>query len=367
MRSSNRPWLLPLAVLWTALLCNGCGAVAEPETRQPSHATPSAQAWPDGDRLFHQDAHWLGGDAAVSINLGGGRILWLFGDSFISDGKREQAGRRGTRMVRNSVALQTGADPASAEMRFITGNDGGSFFPEQDGRWFWPQHGVVIDGALTIFLYALVHDDASPLGFRYDGWTALRIANPQQDPAQWETLPLVTKDVAPIEMVGTSVLADAKHVYAYGVREPGDHAIFVLRWTRRAFVAGDLADPRVYAGPSMGWTRGPPAAVVASGQTEFSVTPLPAGGYVLSQTVGFGSAALALRFAPAPEGPFSDPVEVYRPDESGRSSILVYGARAHPELDSEGLLLTYNVNTLDGDALFDDLGIYYPRFVRVTF
>ncbi|MEA2698994.1 MAG: hypothetical protein QOI66_3265, partial [Myxococcales bacterium] len=44
----------------------------------------TAAAWPDADALFRRDPRWLGGDAAFSVALGGDRILWLFGDSFIA-------------------------------------------------------------------------------------------------------------------------------------------------------------------------------------------------------------------------------------------------------------------------------------------
>ncbi|MBF0531153.1 MAG: hypothetical protein HQK55_18175, partial [Deltaproteobacteria bacterium] len=43
------------------------------------------QAWPEADRMFHSDPLWLGGDGAGSVDLGGGRVLWLFGDSFVTD------------------------------------------------------------------------------------------------------------------------------------------------------------------------------------------------------------------------------------------------------------------------------------------
>ena len=44
----------------------------------------SVSTWPEADTLFRQDPYWLGGDASASVDLGGGRILWLIGDSFIA-------------------------------------------------------------------------------------------------------------------------------------------------------------------------------------------------------------------------------------------------------------------------------------------
>ena len=43
-----------------------------------------AEPWPEADELFRSDPHWLGSDDAYSIDLGDGRVLWLFGDTFIT-------------------------------------------------------------------------------------------------------------------------------------------------------------------------------------------------------------------------------------------------------------------------------------------
>src|SRR5690606_24624691 len=76
----------------------------------------SARAWPEADVLFHRDARWLGGDAAYSVDLGDERTLWLFGGSFVATSERHVRGE--STMVRNSVAVQTGAVPVTACMAF---------------------------------------------------------------------------------------------------------------------------------------------------------------------------------------------------------------------------------------------------------
>src|SRR5512138_3482529 len=76
----------------------------------------SAERAEDADALFHQDPRWLGGDGAYSIDLGGARSLWLFGDSFIATS--QALTRRESTMVRNSVAVMTGRDPLTATMEF---------------------------------------------------------------------------------------------------------------------------------------------------------------------------------------------------------------------------------------------------------
>src|SRR5215467_7748298 len=48
-----------------------------------AHAQTAAP-WPEADCIFRSDPRWLGADAAFSVDLGQGRVLWLFGDSFVA-------------------------------------------------------------------------------------------------------------------------------------------------------------------------------------------------------------------------------------------------------------------------------------------
>ncbi|MGA2661274.1 MAG: hypothetical protein ABSH34_27655, partial [Verrucomicrobiota bacterium] len=73
------------------------------------------------------------------MDLGHGRIAWLFADTLIDpSGKHD---RHGAAFIRNSIAIQNGYDPASASIRFYWGRKGGgpaSFFPETQAEWYWP-------------------------------------------------------------------------------------------------------------------------------------------------------------------------------------------------------------------------------------
>ena len=76
--------------------------------------TPVAKPWPAADELFHRDARWRGGDGATSVDLGDGRVLWLFGDSFVSN--KVPASRKQTKMINNTVGIQVGYDPCEASL-----------------------------------------------------------------------------------------------------------------------------------------------------------------------------------------------------------------------------------------------------------
>jgi hypothetical protein len=352
-----------LAAVW------GCAPGAVPAS--PVASTPptvSARAWPEADLLFKRDPHWLGGDAAVSVGLDSERVLWLFGDSFIA---RSDAATRGHAVfVRNSIALQRGVDPTRAELRFYTGTGADatprSFFPEDGASWFWPGHGVFLDHQLTLFLERMSADSGpGSLGFRASGWIAVRVRDCSGEPASWRVERLQTPDTGELHIVGAAVLLEGPHVYAFAVREPGDHAIMLMRWARRAFADGELLRPEYWGGTQRGWTNDAPAVVIDEGATEFSVSHAPHGGFVEVQSRGFGAAPIALRFAKTLTGPWSPASDAYRPEQAREPGILLYAARAHPELEGAGMLVTYASNSLDHARLLDDLTLYFPRFVRL--
>jgi hypothetical protein len=78
----------------------------------PSSDLIQATPWTEADALFRSDPRWLGSDGAYSIDLGDGRVLWLFGDTFISTSFLNT--RRLAKMIRNSVGVQTGYEPSTA-------------------------------------------------------------------------------------------------------------------------------------------------------------------------------------------------------------------------------------------------------------
>lgn len=352
---------MPRAVRWLVVAClaGGCG---------PSG---SAQAWPQADALFRRDARWLGGDAAYSVALDDARTLWLFGDTFVATSERHV--RRESTMVRNTVAVQRGADPVTASIAFWWGQaEGGgpaSYLPEVGERWVWPLHGIARGGVLTTFW--LEEAPGGGLGFEAVGTRALRVQDvTSDDPSAWVWRDLELPDVSfgPVR-IGASVLASEGHVYAYAVEEPGDHDVYLVRWTEAAFDAGELGQAQWWDG---GWVPhgsldGAPAVVFEDAQTEFSVSfDAERERFVLVQTEGFGGTTIGVRTAARPEGPWSRRSTVYRPPESDREGVLVYAAKAHPQLEGDGLVVTYASNHLDFATLVADQTLYWPRFLRVA-
>jgi len=369
----------PILALCIAVIACGCagarsagfGATGAPAVLSDRGPAIRAEAWPEADAMFRRDPDWLGGDGAFSIDLGGDRTLWLFGDSLIAT--TEARVRRESEIVRNSIAIQTGRDPSTASVQFYwrSNADGSpaSFFPEQGDVWLWPAHGVCVDNRLTIFLYRIAADRGpESFGFRAVGWTAVRVEQPDADPLAWKIRELATPDTSATGIVGAAVIHEGDHLNAYVVREPGNHDIMVLRWRESEFKAGDLGSPEWWGGPERGWGSHAPAVVMRDGQTEFSVSRIRAPPHlVLVQSRGFGASNLALRFAPRLTGPWTRLHDAYRPPEVDRPELLLYAGKAHPQLEGADLVATYVSNTSDPDVVISDDTIYFPRFVRITF
>ncbi|MGE3972863.1 MAG: DUF4185 domain-containing protein [Porticoccaceae bacterium] len=333
-----------------------------------------ASAWHEADALFHRDGHWVGGDGASTVDLGRGRTLWLFGDSWIDPDGR--ATRDGARLVSNSVAIQTGADPTKATIKFYWGrSDDGSpaaFVPDQGDERHWFGNGVRLGKRLLLFLNR-VRSSSGGLGFDSGGWTAWMVDNPDSEPSAWAMRELKTAENPLGIPVGfAAVLQQDGYVYAFGSQEPvKSHPIYAARWTTRQIRNGKLLSPEWWGGDRSGWVANSSSAprwpIFENGQAEGSIHWDQASqGFIAVHSQGFGAADIVLRAAPHLTGPWSAPRMIYRPSEYYRPQRMIYAAKAHPELSGADLVLTYNSNSFDFSEQVSDHSIYYPRFVRLA-
>ncbi|MEZ5987650.1 MAG: DUF4185 domain-containing protein [Planctomycetota bacterium] len=340
---------------------------------------PRARAWTEAEGLFHRDPRWLGGDGALTIPLGGGRTLWLFGDSFVATG--DPPDRRRSVIVRNSVAVQRGMDPRTAAMAFCwrVGPDGRptSFFADHEGRWWWPGHGVRLDGGpLVVFLLDVRSTPGEGLGFAGDGYAVAIVDDPDAPPSQWRPRVVPASRPAFDVLPATAVVRDGDHVVAVAIRQHGAHAGALVRWPVAELARGETAGAEWWTGTARGWVperslgRAGPAPVMDDAGSECSLHRDPVtGDWLHVATRGFGATTIVLRRAPALTGPWSEAVEVYRPPESDGPRPFVYAAKAHPELrgpDPGDLVLTYATNSFEFGDLFTEAGqerLAWPRLV----
>ena len=331
------------------------------------HAPVDATLWPEADPLFHTDPDWIGGDGAYSIDLGGARVLWLFGDSFIA--RSPARVRSESWFVRNSIAVQTGLDPSAAAMRFAVPTDAQgtprSFMLESSTQWFWPAHGIRLGSSLLLFYERVQSPPGDPTGFEGAGWTARRITTPDGDPLTWTLEPVQEPANSWGVQLGEALVAEGGVVYAFATRG-NPHQVFVARFQAADLASGDASHPEWWQGSGYA-AAAEPAMLIPDGAPEFSVHHDPKRNqWVMVETHGYGASTIALRTAPRPEGPWSGPQEVLRPPESDTPGAFVYAAKAHPELEGADLVVTYVPSSFDPIPPADESRLDYPRFVRVT-
>lgn len=365
-------FLIVLCLIGTLAGMPGCKARGgDARTEMPFSELVQAEPWPEADALFRTDPEWLGSDDAYSVDLGKGRVLWLFADTFISTSKKNV--RRRSAMIRNSVGIQTGYDPSAASMQFYwrtVESKPRSFFPEEGETWFWPGHGIVVEGRLIVFLMA-VRSSSEGLGFETYGWRAVSIPNVDQAPSKWELRWLETPRNPFGLIVSASVFRMDEYVYAFSMQEPG-HTIHLVRWPVAQVSNEDLSRPQWWDGDEKGWVLEQdlvqePQPLFSEGQTEFTVHYEPLLDRFLEiQTVGFGQADLGFRLADDSTGPWAPVQTFYRPEEYSLPKILIYAAKAHPHLSGADLVLTYATNTFPFARLVRRNDLYYPRFLKAT-
>ena len=343
---------------------------------------PMACAWPEAEKLFHQDPDWLGADNAYSVPLGPGRTLWLFGDTIIARSRAHV--RAESTFVSNTVAVQTGSDPRTASMEFgwkrSRGGPPGSFFPEPlVHHRYWPGHGIRLSGGpLVVFLEDVVDTPGKDLGFASAGFALALIGNPDSPLADWKPRIIRTTPSAFDAVPATAVLRDGPFFVALAIRQKGAHAGALVRYPVASLVRGDLSRCEWWAGAARGWLAeselgpGGPAFVMDDAGAECSLHwDARAGIFVHVASYGFGASTIGVRTAAALTGPWSAPVQVYRPPESDGPRPLVYAGKAHAELagpDAADLVVTYATNTWDFGEQFTPEGartLYWPRFVLV--
>lgn len=350
--------LAPLIFVAMAAVC-----IAQPDL---SKYRIEAVADETAGKYFTNDPVWRGGDSAGSIDLGDGRVLWLFGDSVISENSN---GLRMGTFVRNSVAIQSGyvfSGPVRYYWRTVSKGKQ-AFFNSPEVEWFWPGHGSIVRDRLIVFLLQL-RSLKTGLGFEAVGWYVAIISNPDDDPDNWSIKYVRGPDTYGQIVGSAAVLKDDKYLYAFGSDEPATHEAHLLRWSLDDIYRGKISKPEWWFNGRWARRRSPtpkPRPLFV-GATEYSVHfDRDLGKYIQIQTFGFGAASIGVRMADRPEGPWSEPKIIYTPDHAGVKMPIIYSAKAHPELRGDGLFVTYNVNSLDLQHMLENQSIYFPRFIRV--
>lgn len=318
------------------------------------------------NQFFTNDMFWRGADGGSSVDLGKGRVLWLFSDGFIC---RNASGLRNkSKMIRNSVAIQQGYDLKTATLKYYwrgTHKKPEPFFKSPPEYWFWTQHGIMIKDKLLIFLMK-EHGIKDKLGFEAFGWSVVLVSNPQDEPSAWKMEFIDGCETFGV-IAGSSLLKDSNYIYSYGSVEPDTHEGYLFRWKIEDAYAGNFSKPEWWMnGNWMLRNSKDPIPKPLLKDADFSVhydSILKK--YIQIQSFGFGEGKIGMRMADSLNGNWTEPILFYTPQYPGVKKPFMYSAKSHPEITGDGIYITYNVNSFDFGELIENQSIYFPRFVRV--
>ncbi len=320
--------------------------------------------WPEADKLFHTDPRWLGADAAFSIDLGNGRVLWMFGDTFVA--RKPGDDRRHAAFVRNTVAIQSGYDPSHAAIKFYWNTRGGTpseIFPSEGKSWMWPGSGIRIGNKLLLFCSRIASDNAKgSLGFKVVGWNAYWVTNPDAEPTDWNLK--TAAEISDTVIMASAVLRQGKFIYLFGESEP-KHDLYLARLSVTALTKGKFGPLEWWSGKDWQTSASARHPVQLAVATETSVQRDPGGAdFIEVYSRGFGATDIVMSRAQNLEGPWSPPQTIYRPPESDTPGAFVYAGKSHAELKGADLIITYAANG-PIEKVTQDMSFYFPRFVKV--
>ena len=370
MRLRNYLFIILLAV---TLLC--CAGV------KPG-PNVTVETLPQYDALFSNEDGWTGGDGAYSVALNQDTIAWFFGDTWI--GQIKNGRHVNATLVNNTVAIQHGRRPAEAKMDFYCGRaDDGSptaLIRPVDGRgWLWVFDGVMTAKGLYLFLIQVERTTPDEVfDFKIIGVWLGHVENPGKLPSAWRVrqsrIPWTTFSESENILWGSAVLQIDNVLYIYGTAEdPGstDGMKHMILARVPLSLLSDYSRWRFYANGRWVSDFRQAGRLSANMPNEYSVSYLP----VLKQYAviysqdGLSKNILA-RLSPEPQGPWSDPLQLYQcPEAEWDNSVFCYAAKAHEELSQapDQLILTYVANSVDFNKVANDSRLYRPRFIKVTF
>jgi hypothetical protein len=353
-----------LETLWTL---TGCARSAtSPDQLDAGGRNEASELFPQAapDRFYNdlftrRDGGWTGGDGTRSVALPDGRILWLFGDTFLGTVRPDRSRPRAAPMVRNTFVVQSGdtlvtlhGGTAASPQAFVT--------PQERGSWYWPTDGLVEGNRLIVFLPRFTAIGQGMWDWRWNGTDIGTFSLPEL------RLEKITAAVAVNRVIyGTAILEDADGTYIYGIED-----LQSAKYVHIAKTSSGRFDDAWEFWNGDGWTFDPLVSkrLFSGAALQFSVFKT-GGRYVLITSDNrnpFDSAIVAY-VSPSPIGPWSLRSFLFRPPEA-KGDIVAYNALAHPHLSPpDRLLISYNLNHIrDPNAVYQNADDYRPRFILIN-
>ena len=355
---------VPAALLLCCILLFSCSQV--PQRFQSPQALSAAACLPG----FPDRDGWYGGDGAYSIRLDNRRVLWLFGDTFVSGdaGRKDRVGMKV--ILGTTLAISTCTAQAGFQIRYFLKKKNGEFVSSfGDAEWLWPQDPFIADRTLYVPLVAIRAnpDVQGPFKFEIAGHKIARIGNIEAaHPDEWtvdylDLTPAIPKGI--IAFAATTVV-HGDYVYTYPCFAFTEGLLSVFGNILSRIPINRLDDPASaieYLNREGQWVKElNPAAVkivLDAGVSELSVRYHAdrrkwAAVYLSTRNNGD---RLLYQTADRPEGPWTEPKALIEsiPEVDPKSPLydrnnFCYAGKEHIEFAHDGhLVATYVCNSFE--------------------
>lgn len=384
---------LPLLVLvgFASALLASCGA------QRSALANPPASS-PDPAGFFPYQQGWLGADSAYSVPFGGGRSLWLLGDTFIGP-PNATSRKQATGFIRNSIAISSCAGK-SCSFRYhwagMSTSAPNSMFsaPGSNSDWLWPLDGFVYKGTLYLAFMQMRAQGSGAFGFAYSGTQLASVSNYLAEPSQW-SIRYQELNVGGSAVLGVSIVLNegpggnpdpsnpngASYAYFFTVvpekaPAPPHMALLRLPLSQLNGAARPGNSNWEYLKSDSAWSRWPDTDTVVPSDAALVINP-----GATEMTVRYHAATQQwIAVYPIPldrdarysisrslTGPWGRSEELYSypemqpgsPDYT--SSVLCYAAKEHIEFEAAGrMFFTYACNSVKPSDVTDNMDLYRP-------
>jgi hypothetical protein len=309
---------------------------------------------------------WTGADSTYSARLADGRQVWVFSDTFLGPVNPDGSRPRSTPFLNNSYVVATG-DRLTTVHGGTTADPTSLYTPADPTHWYWMGAALPAGGLLQQILVEFGRTGTGPWDFAWMGTSVARVAAGRLGGNPIDIRPLPSGAgitwASWLQPVGG-------YLYIYGVEDLGASKYLHVARVRGLDLSGTW---RYWAGSEWSTVEGDSVRVTGGVGNEYSVTPW-AGRYLLvtQDTTELFSTKIVGYVADTPTGPFTGKTLLYTTPETGalgsygNPNVYTYNPHVHPEYsDRERLVVSYNVNSLNGDDLYADVSIYRPRFIDV--
>lgn len=312
-----------------------------------------------------------GADGSISIDLGQGKSLFHWGDSFlgpIKDNIRQSPskfilGNTATLYSKDSIqSLYSGnfEQPSS----FIDVKD-----KERGKYWYWPGDALLYKKHLLVFMakYSKKANEKGPFAFQYEGCDFLLL-----DPKNYQILhraPFIDAN-NPIHY-GHAIIRKNNELYIYGSKADNSKFKSELH-VMRARIKGNKLERLEYWNGSQ-WVKDASQSQAIQGITsmvseQFSVRELNGKIVLVNQDRYQIPGKIYSYTANDFQGPFSQEKLLYQINEPElrTDSLFTYNAMFHPQIRRNNkVLISYNVNTYSERLWWKKASVYRPRFIWI--